>query len=81
MGVDTRRGTIDKGFMWVRCRFVAPAQDSQRAAGSFGCEVGVADPWVPWLAVRQDTLLDGEVTEHAQTFIPSPTARLSAWKR
>lgn len=64
-GLDTRRGTFERAFMWTLCRVVPPAQDNQSATDFLCREVGVADPFVQWVAVRPDTLLDGDVTEYA----------------
>lgn len=63
--LDTHRGTFERAFLWTLCRLVPPAQDNQSAADFFIREVGAADPWVQWVAVRPDTLLEGEVTEYA----------------
>ena len=64
-GLDTRRGAFDTSFMWALCRIVPAAQDNQSAADFLGREVGAADPFVQWVAVRPDTLLEGDVTEYA----------------
>jgi len=64
-GLDTRRGAFDTAFMWALCRIVPPAQDNQSAADVLSREIGAADPFVQWVAVRPDTLLEGDVTEYA----------------
>ena len=64
-GLDTHRKAFEKAFLWTLCRLVPPAQDNQSAADFLIREIGVADPWVQWAAVRPDTLLDGDVTEYA----------------
>lgn len=63
--LDTIRTAFEKAFLWTLCRLLPPAKDNQSAADFLIREIGVADPWVQWAAVRPDTLLDGEVTEYA----------------
>lgn len=64
-GLDTRRTRFERTFLWTLCRVLPPAMDNQRAADVLGRDIGVADPFVQWVAVRPDTLLDGDVTEYA----------------
>ncbi|MHB1096237.1 MAG: NAD(P)-dependent oxidoreductase [Gemmatimonadaceae bacterium] len=64
-GLDTRRTRFEKAFLWTLCRVLPPAQDNQSAANFLGREIGAADPFVQWVAVRPDTLLEGDVTEYA----------------
>ncbi|HSW30365.1 MAG TPA: hypothetical protein VLH75_12850 [Longimicrobiales bacterium] len=45
---------------------VPPAGDNQRPADFLHDEVGTGDPFVRWVLVRPDTLLDGDVTRHAR---------------
>ncbi len=62
---DAKRSARERAFLWVLCRILPPALDNQRAA-DFLCEdVGTDDAFVQWVAVRPDTLLDGDVTEYA----------------
>ena len=63
--LDTRRTWSERAFMAVLRRLVPPANDNQRAADFLVREIGVADPFVQWVAVRPDSLLDGDVTEYA----------------
>jgi hypothetical protein len=44
---------------------VPPARDNQRAADFVGDIIEPADPCAQWVAVRPDTLKDGDVTEYA----------------
>ncbi|MFA6166930.1 MAG: NAD(P)-binding oxidoreductase [Gemmatimonadaceae bacterium] len=62
---DARRGAHEKAFLWTLCRILPPASDNQCAADFLCQDVGTADSHVQWVAVRPDTLLDGEVTEYA----------------
>jgi nucleoside-diphosphate-sugar epimerase len=62
---DARRGIFEKAFLRVLCGLLPPANDNQRAADVLCRDVGTADAFVQWVAVRPDTLLDGEVTEYA----------------
>ena len=43
---------------------VPPARDNQRAAEFFARQIGADNATVEWVAVRPDTLLDGDVTEY-----------------
>jgi nucleoside-diphosphate-sugar epimerase len=62
---DARRGARERAFLWILCRILPPALDNQRAA-DFLCEsVGKDNAYLQWVAVRPDTLLDGDVTEYA----------------
>ena len=44
---------------------VPPAKDNQRAADFLCSEIGADNPFVQWVVVRPDTLLEGDVTEYA----------------
>jgi nucleoside-diphosphate-sugar epimerase len=61
---DARRGAREQAFLWVLCRILPPALDNQRAADFLCQDVGTGDPFVQWVVVRPDTLLDGEVTAY-----------------
>jgi hypothetical protein len=63
-GLDTYRGAFDRFFMWVLRGLVPPARDNQRAADILQ-GIGTGDPFVQWVAVRPDTLLEDEVTEYS----------------
>jgi hypothetical protein len=64
-GVDTRRGGLEKAELGVLRALVPPAKDNQDAADFLCDEIGTADPFVEWVAVRPDTLLEGDVSEYA----------------
>jgi nucleoside-diphosphate-sugar epimerase len=64
-GADTRRGAFEKGFVALIRALLPPARDNQRASDFLCGEIGSADPFVEWVAVRPDTLLDGDVTQYA----------------
>ena len=79
---DARRGTFERLTVWVLRGLVPPARDHQRAADHLLNEVGTADPYVQWVAVRPDTLREGDVTAYAlhdglvdRLFRPGETAR------
>jgi nucleoside-diphosphate-sugar epimerase len=61
---DTRRGTDERFYLWVMRVLVPPARDNQRAAEFFARQIGADNAAVEWVAVRPDTLLDGDVTEY-----------------
>lgn len=62
---DTRRGAGERGYMWVLRALVPPARDMQRAADVLALEVGADAPFLDWVVVRPDTLVDGEVSAYA----------------
>ena len=64
-GLDTRRGQIEKAGLWTLRGLVPPARDNQRAADFLHDVIEPADPHLQWVAVRPDTLKDGDVTEYA----------------
>jgi len=64
-GLDTRRGTFERAFLWLLRGLVPPAQDNQRAADFLLEEIGPDDAFVQWAAVRPDSLLEGEVSAYA----------------
>src|SRR5512138_849668 len=63
--LDSRRGTFERAFLHVLCVVLPPAGDNQRAADFLLEKIGPGHPFVQWVAVRPDTLLEGEVTEYA----------------
>jgi NAD(P)-dependent dehydrogenase (short-subunit alcohol dehydrogenase family) len=63
-GLDTRRGRFEKGAVAVLRALVPPAKDNQAAADFLYRSIGAADPFVRWVAVRPDTLREGDVTEY-----------------
>ena len=44
---------------------VPPAKDNQDAADFLMREVGTSNPYVEWVAVRPDTLIEGDVSGYA----------------
>jgi nucleoside-diphosphate-sugar epimerase len=64
-GLDTRRGALEKGFMWVFRGLMPPAEDNQQAADFLTDRIGTNNPFVQWTVVRPDTLLEGDVSEYA----------------
>ncbi|MDP2183141.1 MAG: SDR family oxidoreductase [Actinomycetota bacterium] len=63
-GLDTRRGMFEKAFLWAIRTLVPPAKDNQHAADFLLRDIGTASPVVQWVAVRPDTLLEGDVSEY-----------------
>jgi nucleoside-diphosphate-sugar epimerase len=63
-GLDTRRGALERAFMWAIRTLLPPAKDNQQAAEFLQQRLGPADPFVEWVVVRPDTLLEGDVTEY-----------------
>ena len=64
-GLDTRRGMLEKMIMWMLRGLIPPARDNQQAANFLWRNIGTVHPFVQWVAVRPDTLLDGDVSEYA----------------
>jgi hypothetical protein len=60
--LDARRGRLERALMWMLRGAVPPARDNQRAADFLGEEIGTGNPFVEWVVVRPDSLLDGDVT-------------------
>jgi len=64
-GLDTRRGRFERAVGWTLRGLVPPARDNQRAADFLHDVIEAADPYAQWVAVRPDTLKEGDVTEYA----------------
>jgi len=64
-GLDTRRGRLERAVLWTQRGLVPPGRDNQRAADFLHDVIEPADPHVQWVAVRPDTLKEGDVTEYA----------------
>lgn len=62
--LDTRRGALERAFVWVLRALLPPAKDNQRATDFLLEEIGPSHPFVEWSIVRPDTLLDGGVTPY-----------------
>ena len=63
-GLDTRRGRFERAVVWTLRGVVSPAKDNQRAADFLHDVVDAADPNLQWVAVRPDSLKEGDVTEY-----------------
>ena len=63
-GLDTRRGRLEKAVLWSLRGLIPPARDHQRAADFLNDAIESADPQVQWVAVRPDSLKDGDATEY-----------------
>jgi NAD(P)H-binding len=64
-GLDTRRSSFERAFLWMLCAVLPPAKDNQRAADFLLQEIGPDNAFVQWVVVRPDSLLEGEVSEYA----------------
>jgi hypothetical protein len=64
-GLDTRRGRFERACLWALRGLVPPSRDNQRAADFLHEVIGSADPHAQWVAVRPDTLKEGDVTQYA----------------
>jgi len=62
---DARRGALENVLLWVLRGLVPPARDNQQAADFLHGEVGPGDPFVQWVVVRPDTLLEGEASAYS----------------
>ena len=62
---DTRRGLLDRALLAMIRGLVPPAKDNQRAADFLCREIGADNPFVQWVAIRPDTLMDGDVSAYA----------------
>jgi NAD(P)-dependent dehydrogenase (short-subunit alcohol dehydrogenase family) len=63
--LDTRRGNLERAVLAIMRGVLPPANDNQRAADFLINDVGVNNPFVQWVAVRPDTLLEGDVSEYS----------------
>ena len=64
-GLDTRRGPVERAIVWMLRGLVPPARDNQRAADFLHDVIEAADPYLQWVAVRPDSLKEGDVTPYA----------------
>jgi hypothetical protein len=62
--LDRRRGTVERAVVWALRGLIPPARDNQSVADFLSGSIGTADPFVRWVAVRPDSLLEGDVTEY-----------------
>ncbi|OGQ81784.1 MAG: hypothetical protein A2289_25100 [Deltaproteobacteria bacterium RIFOXYA12_FULL_58_15] len=63
-GLDARRGSLERAFLWGLRGVLPPAMDNQRAADFLLEKIGSANALVQWAVVRPDTLLESEVSEY-----------------
>jgi hypothetical protein len=61
-GLDTRRGALEKAAVFVLRFLLPPSMDNQRAADFLHDGIGSSAPFVQWVAVRPDTLREGDVS-------------------
>ena len=59
---EAARGAGQRFFLWAMRALVPPARDNQRAADFLAGEIGPDNRYVEWVAVRPDTLREGDVT-------------------
>lgn len=64
-GLDARRGSFERSFLWMLGGVLPPARDNQRAADFLLEKIGPDNPFVQWVVVRPDSLLEGAVSEYA----------------
>ncbi|MBM4132049.1 hypothetical protein FJ250_13665, partial [bacterium] len=62
---DPRRGAGEQVLLWTLRALLPPARDNQRAADHLHHAVGTADPHLQWVALRPDTLTEGEVSPYS----------------
>lgn len=63
-GLDTRRGMVERAFVWMLRGVLPPANDNQQAANFLFDGIGTNNPFVQWVVVRPDTLREGDVSEY-----------------
>lgn len=61
---DTRRGAIERAFLWALRGLLPPARDNQRAADLLVRRVGSDHPSIEWVAVRPDSLVAGPTGDY-----------------
>jgi nucleoside-diphosphate-sugar epimerase len=63
-GLETRRGRFEKACVWMLRGVLPPARDNQRAADFLHDTIGTSHPFVQWVVVRPDTLLEGDTSAY-----------------
>lgn len=63
-GLDTRRGSLERAFLWLLRGLLPPAQDNQSAADFLLDGIPSDNPSVQWVVVRPDSLIEGEVSRY-----------------
>lgn len=61
---DNRRGHGERAFVGLVRALVPPARDNQRAADYLAREIGEDHPFVSWVVVRPDSLVEGAPTAY-----------------
>lgn len=64
-GLDMRRSSFEKAFLWLLRGVLPPARDNQRAADFLLNEIGPSHGSIQWVVVRPDSLLEGGVSGYA----------------
>jgi hypothetical protein len=60
---DTRRGSTERAVVAALRGIIPPARDNQTAA-DYLAGIGTSNPFVRWVAVRPDTLREGDITDY-----------------
>jgi hypothetical protein len=55
---------FERAIMWILRSLIPPAKDNQQAANFLYGNIGMTNPFLQWVAVRPDTLLEGDVSEY-----------------
>jgi uncharacterized protein YbjT (DUF2867 family) len=83
-GLDARRGRFERACVWALRGLVPPSRDNQRAADFLHDVIEDSDVHAQWVAVRPDSLREGDVAEYAlheglvdSLFRPGETNRAS----
>ncbi len=58
------RGALERAFVWLLRGVLPPARDNQRAADFLLEQLGAEHAHVQWVAVRPDSLQEGDVSEY-----------------
>lgn len=62
--VEAARGAGQRALLWVIRALLPPARDNQRAAEFLALTIGANDPGIEWVAVRPDSLREGDITDY-----------------
>ncbi len=62
---EARRGVLERACLWGLRGLVPPARDNQQAADFLHGAIGITDPFVRWVVVRPDSLLEGGPSAYA----------------
>lgn len=61
---EKARGGGQRFCLWIMRALLPPARDNQRAAELFALRIGAGNPGIEWVAVRPDSLKDGDITDY-----------------